>query len=196
MNTDAVTATSTDEHLAATVGRRDESPAARRASEAAFRDLYERHARRLLAFLAGRLKSAALDDVHQEVWQRVWQHCAAGFRGGNFRSWLYAIARNCVTDHQRRRTYAAIPEDANVADERQRAADESLIEAELRDVLRQCLKKLESNDAALAELVRARASGESYETICQRTGLPADRAYRAFHQAKAQLQTCVERVIP
>jgi RNA polymerase sigma-70 factor (ECF subfamily) len=192
MSTDVTT--EDDEALAAAVARRDQAPAARREAQIAFRALYDRHARRLLAFLAGRLKSSALDDVHQEVWQRVWQHSAAGFRGGNFRAWLYAIARNCVTDHQRRRTFDAIPEEGNVADGRHRPMDEAMVEAELHDALQQCLRKLEANDAALAELVRARVAGESYEAICQRTGLAADKAYRAFHQAKAQLQTCVERV--
>src|SRR5262245_16221395 len=111
MSTDAIPEALTDEHLAAAVARRAESPHAAREAQAAFRALYDRHARRLLAFLAGRLKSAAVDDVHQEVWQRVWQHSGAGFRGGNFRAWLYAVARNCVTDHQRRRTFGAIAEE-------------------------------------------------------------------------------------
>jgi RNA polymerase sigma factor (sigma-70 family) len=189
-----ITDTTTDEALAAAVAGRDAGPAARREAETAFRALYDRHARRLLAFLAGRLPSAALDDVHQEVWQRVWQHTAGGFRGGNFRAWLYAIARNCVTDQQRRRSFEAIPEEGNLADSRQRATAEVMIEAELHDALQRCLRKLEASDARLAELVRARVAGESYEAICERTGLPADRAYRAFHQAKAQLQACVERV--
>jgi RNA polymerase sigma-70 factor (ECF subfamily) len=186
----------TDEQLAAALAGREGSADRRREAAGAFRTLYDRHARRLLAFLAGRLPSAALDDVHQEVWQRVWQHGASGFRGGNFRAWLYTIARNCISDHQRRKVPAAIAEEANLVDERQRGTEEMLIETELRDALQRCLRQLEGSDAALAELVRARVAGESYDVICQRTGLAADKAYRAFHQAKAQLQACVGRVFP
>jgi RNA polymerase sigma-70 factor (ECF subfamily) len=187
----------TDELLAAAVARRDDTaPTVRQGAQDAFRTLYDRHARRLLAFLAGRLPSSAVEDVHQEVWQRVWQHSGSGFRGGNFRSWLYTIARNCITDHLRRRAFAVMPQDDNLVDDRQQPTEEVLIEAELHRALQRCLHQLASTDAGLAELVRARVAGESYETICQRTGLTADRAYRAFHQAKAQLQACVDRVSP
>jgi RNA polymerase sigma-70 factor (ECF subfamily) len=182
----------TDEALAGRAARRDASPAARADAQDAFRELYDRHARRLLAFLAGRVKSAAVEDVAQDVWQKVWQSLPTAFHGGSFRSWLYTIARNCLTDHLRRRKAEAIPEEGNLADHRHRPADEELAEAELRAALARCLEKLERLDAQLAELVRARVGGETYDDFCARTGMPADKAYRAFHHAKAQLQRCVE----
>jgi RNA polymerase sigma factor (sigma-70 family) len=185
----------TDEALADRVARRDDSPAARSDAQDAFHDLYDRHARRLLAFLGGRLKQAAVEDTAQDVWQKVWQSLTTAFRGGSFRSWLYTIARNCITDHLRRKKAEAIPEEGNLADHRHRAADEELAEAELRDALARCLEKLERVEPQVAELVRARVGGESYDEFCARTGMPADKAYRAFHQAKAQLQACVERKV-
>ena len=78
----------TDDELAATCARQDESPHARRLAEAAFHTLYDRHAKRLLAFLGGKVNMAALDDVHQDVWAKVWQG-VSGFRGGNFRAWVH-----------------------------------------------------------------------------------------------------------
>jgi RNA polymerase sigma-70 factor (ECF subfamily) len=183
----------TDEALAGRAANRDTSPAARSDAGDAFRELYDRHARRLLAFLAGRVNAAAVEDVAQDVWQKVWQSLPTAFRGGNFRSWLYTIARNCLTDHLRRKKAEAIPVEADLADHRHRPADEELAEAELRVALARCLEKLERLDARLAELVRARVGGESYDDFCARTGMPADRAYRAFHHAKAQLQACVEK---
>ena len=183
----------TDEALAGIIARREESPAATAAARDACRDLYDRHARRLLAFLAGRLKPGAVEDTHQEIWQKAWQSIPTGFHGGNFRSWLFAIARNCVTDHHRRRRAEAVPEDGSLTDHRSRPADEDLTEAELRDALARCLAKLEQLDSGLADLVRSRIGGESYEDFCARTGMSADRAYRAFHHAKTQLQTCVEK---
>ena len=43
----------TDEALAGRLAKRDESAAARSRTQDAFRDLYDRHARQLLAFLSG-----------------------------------------------------------------------------------------------------------------------------------------------
>ena len=88
-----------------------------------------------------------------------------------------------------------MPEEGNLADHRHKPADEEMAEAELRDALARCLQKLEQLDAQLAELVRARVGGESYDDFCARTGMPADKAYRAFHHAKAQLQACVEKKV-
>ena len=69
-------------------------------------------------------------------------------------------------------------------------------EADRRDALARCLQKLERANARVADLVRCRVAGESYDAYCGRTGMPADKAYRAFHQAKAQLQACVEEASP
>lgn len=180
-----------DEELAVTASKRDKPAAAQKA----FAGLYDRHARKLLAFLAGRVKESAVEDTAQEVWQKVWQSLPTGFRGGNFRAWLYSIARNAVIDFQRRKTAEAIPEEGTLPDHRHQAADERMAEEELHDALARCLKRLEQVDARIAELVRARVGGESYDDFCARTGMAADRAYRAFHHAKAQLQACVEKKV-
>lgn len=186
------TAAVADEELAAAAAKRDKASAA----QAAFAALYDRHARKLLAFLAGRLKEAAVEDTAQDVWQKIWQSLPTGFRGGNFRAWLYTVARNAVTDFQRRRQSEAIPEEGNVVDHRHQATDEAMAEVELHDALAKCLQKLERLDAKLADLVRSRVGGESYDDFCARTGMPADKAYRAFHHAKAQLQACVDKQVP
>ena len=70
-----------------------------------------------------------------------------------------------------------------------------MAEVELHDALAKCLQKLERLDAKLADLVRSRVGGESYDDFCARTGMPADKAYRAFHHAKAQLQACVDKQV-
>ena len=70
------TAESTDEEPAVTCARRNDSPHYRRLAEVAFHILYDRHAKRLLAFLGGRVNMAVLDDVNQDVWAKVWQAAA------------------------------------------------------------------------------------------------------------------------
>lgn len=189
------TVETSDDELAAACARRDESPHARRLAEAAFRTLYDRHAKRLLAFLGGRVGMAVLDDVHQDVWAKVWQAVPTGFRGGNFRAWVHQIARNAVIDHRRKRSYQPLAEEGDLIDRRQ-WDDTRSAEADRRDALARCLQKLERANARVADLVRSRVAGESYDDYCGRTGMPADKAYRAFHQAKAQLQACVEQTPP
>ena len=47
----------------------------------------------------------------------------------------------------------------------------------------------------VAGVKRLDEAGESYDAYCGRTGMSADKAYRAFHLAKAQLQACVEHYL-
>jgi len=191
----SITAETTDEELAATCARRDDSPLHRRLAETAFHALYDRHARRLLAFLGGRIDLAALDDVTQDVWEKIWRTLPTGFRGGNFRAWIHQIARNVVIDHLRKRRCKQLRDESNLIDHRQWDTAHS-VEADRRDALARCLEKLERANARVADLVRCRVAGESYDAYCGRTGISADMAYRAFHQAKAHLQACVERTSP
>ncbi len=187
-----ITVETSDADLAAACGRRDDTPDARGAAEAAFHALYDRHAKRLLAFLGVRVGSAALDDVHQDVWVKVWRAGPTGFRGGNFRAWLHQIARNAVVDLQRKRRPEPLGDEADLIDHRQWDRARS-VEEDRSAALARCLRKLERANARVADLVRCRVAGESYDAYCGRTGMPADKAYRAFHQAKAQLQACVEK---
>ena len=135
MNSDTVEIT--DEELAAVCARRGGSPGHRVRAEAAFRTLYDRHARRLLAFLGGRVGMDVLDDVSQDVWAKVWRTLPTGFRGGNFRAWVHQIARNVVIDQRRKRRSEPLPDEGSLIDHRQwdraRAA-----EADRRDALARC----------------------------------------------------------
>jgi RNA polymerase sigma factor (sigma-70 family) len=177
----------TDEQLAGRARLR--GPEDLQQAQDACRELYRRHARPLLAFLAARVPRPDLEDAHHEVWVRVWQHLPTRFDGSHFRGWLYAIARNLVADRARSRPPAAdLPEDQ--PDSHQGRPDEVLIEQERRRILEDCLKKL---DAVLAEVIRGRLGGEGYPDLCARLGLAAERAHKLFHTAKAQLQDCVGR---
>jgi len=72
--------------------------------EVAFRLLYRRYERRLLAFLIPYLGDPALaEDLLQETFLRVYRRRAAYEARGAFRTWLFAIARNLALDQFRRR---------------------------------------------------------------------------------------------
>jgi RNA polymerase sigma-70 factor (ECF subfamily) len=184
-----------DDELAAACARRDESSRARRLAEDAFLALYDRHARRLIAFLAGRVSQATIEDLHQEVWAKVWRALPTRFRGGDFRAWVFRIARNLIIDLRRKQAPESLPEESRLIDRRRLDAART-VESDRYVALARCLHKLERVNARVADLVRSRASGESYDEYCQRTGMPADMAYRAFHQAKARLQACVDGASP
>jgi RNA polymerase sigma-70 factor (ECF subfamily) len=166
-----------------TAGEEDAAVAA-----AAFEELYDRHAKRLLAFLMSRLLPDEAEDVHQDVWQRVLQSAARTYAGGSFRGWLFQIARNQIIDRRRKRQ----PESTDRWDHAsgdQPPPDEPLLEQERMEALRQCLERLE---ARMAQLVQARLGGRSYDQICLDLQLTSQAAHKMFHTAKTRLQECVQ----
>ncbi|MGO8898714.1 MAG: RNA polymerase sigma factor [Isosphaeraceae bacterium] len=178
-----------DEELTAEIARRDASERAFRAARDAFEGLYRRHAPLLLAFLSSRVHASDRDDLHQDIWQRVWASLPAQFQGGNFRAWLHQIARNAIIDLGRKKRPAHLGDLRTLVDGRPDQARSLGLEQERKEALERCLKALKSE---LAALVRARLGGDSYTDICGRLGLRPEQAHKLFHQAKAQLKTCVE----
>jgi len=79
---------------------------ASRASDLAlFDDLYERHVRAVRAYFWGRTdEPTRADDLTQETYVRVWRHLSQARAVPEERRayWLFAIARNLLTDHYRR----------------------------------------------------------------------------------------------
>ncbi len=183
----------TDDEMAARAARRDPKGRAPRAAEEAFAGLYERYGRALVVFLGARTHRDDRDDLQQEVWTRVWVHLPGGYRGGNFRAWVFEIARNVVTDHVRKRRPGALGDgDERLTDGRAIAPDARLVDRERVEALRRCLERLSSE---AAEIVRARLGGDDYSEVCRRLGLSSNRAYKLFHTAKEQLQPCLERAL-
>jgi RNA polymerase sigma factor (sigma-70 family) len=100
-----------DDALIAVIVRRGESDRAMRAAHQAFQALYLRHGPLLRAFLSGRVARADADDLHQDVWRKVWAHLPDRYRPGNFRAWLHQVARALIIDqHRRQKPEAAIHE--------------------------------------------------------------------------------------
>jgi RNA polymerase sigma factor (sigma-70 family) len=181
----------TDEQLAATVCQRDSSSANWRSAQEACAELYRRHAQFLLAFLATRVHRADIDDLHQAIWERVWRYLPGSFKGGgNFRAWLYQIARSRLIDAARKKRPARLADDHDVPDPRAGAPGEPLLEQERLALLQRCLEQLAEHTA---KLVRARLSGLDYQTISQELGLQLAQAHKLFHSAKSQLQDCITR---
>ena len=69
---------------------------------------YQHRLLRYLLYLTGSREMA--EDLFQEVWMRVLVR-GAQFNGkARFETWLFAIARNLVIDHRRKRTLASLEE--------------------------------------------------------------------------------------
>jgi RNA polymerase sigma-70 factor (ECF subfamily) len=190
METASVEVGPSDEDLAALITRRSQSDQAWEDARSACGRLYNRHGTRLLAFLSSRVSSANLEDVHQAVWQRVWERLPKAFDGKHFRAWLYQIARNLAIDYGRKKHPRLLTELKSPAQE-QRQLEEAM-EEERMAALSRCLERL-SKEAAT--LVRARLAGEGYVEASARLGLEPEQAHRLFHHAKEQLRTCVQEVL-
>lgn len=181
-----------DEELAAQVARRD-TDTHRDMGQTAYSELYSRHSRRLLAFLASRVGRSDLDDVSQEIWQRVWVRLPDQFHGGNFRAWLHQIARNLLIDRSRKRKTDTLDDDLPLTDPNAPSPDAAMLDTERTVVLNDCLQRLGDK---LEALVRARLTGDEYDDICDRFSINPNQVYKLYHQAKSQLTTCVERSLP
>jgi len=183
--------TNTDEELAAVVAARNTSEKALEQAVAAYEALYRRHSRLLLAFLSSRTTRNQLEDLHQVVWQKVWQFLPGQFKGGNFRAWLYQIARNQLIDFSRKRK----PTDSSEAVESAHTTEEpgaALLDEEKKQILQRCLQHLQQE---MADIVRGRLAGENYDTICERMDLAPARAHKLFFQAREQLSGCVQKAM-
>ncbi|WP_207934496.1 sigma-70 family RNA polymerase sigma factor [Actinomadura sp. KC06] len=127
------------------MGRR---PAARQESpgsldsEQGMRLAYDRHGQELLGFACNALADRQLaEDVVQETFVRAWRSAASfDHRRASLRTWLFAIARNVVTDARRHRTARAPLAGPVEAGEQQRDPrdpfDQLLTRIELDEALR------------------------------------------------------------
>ncbi len=179
-----------DDDLTERITRRGESVAASRTAQEAFGMLFERHGPSLRAFLSARVGRDDLDDLEQDVWCRVWEHLPALFHGGNFRAWLYRIARNAAIDHLRKRRDDVLEEPDALIDPRSEPPDARITEQGQHDTLQHSIARL---DATSRMLLQARLAGEPYADICHRLAIAPAQAHRLFHNVKAQLRRCVQQ---
>ena len=181
----------TDEEMADLIKSRDDSTTAMHRANSSFERLYERHGRLLLAFLSSRVNRSDLEDVHQSVWQKIWQYIPTQFRGGSFRAWMYQIARNHLIDLRRKKQPDELSESVDPADHSS-SPDEPLADQERQEILSRCLGRLKEE---MADIVRSRLSGEDYSEICTRLQIKTSRAHKLFFQAREQLTGCVQKAM-
>ncbi len=154
---------------------------------AAFEQIYRRHARGMLAFIASRTAAADCEDVFQLVWLKIWKSLPEKFTGGSLRGWIYQIARNCLIDHHRAARPGGAGAAADVAVEDD--APTALLHRERMQALEDCLTQL---SPAESDVIRGLLGGQGYSQLCTQLEINANVAYKTAGRAKTKLKDCVE----
>ena len=156
----------------------------------AFSELFERYHKLLRAYVCSRINSVDAEDLHQDIWSKAW-HRAAQFKGGNYRSWLFSIARNTMTDFYRRQSRKREEPDEFPEDNAAASATplEQILDKELKSVFETCLGEL---DNKARQIVTLRMTGTSYKDICDAIDISENAAHKIVFNSKAQLRNCVE----
>jgi len=173
-------------------------------NEAAFGELFGRHAGSVYRFLVRRLADRSLaDDLFQEAFLRLHRARHTYDSTRSFRAWLFGIVHNLVVDAMRSRS--RLPETTSLDDVREAAAErqqqaelgpdyrspERLVAARQSTMaLSRALRALPSDEATA--LILARLEGLSYDDIAEVLGRSAaatkQLAYRALKRVTATMK--------
>ena len=163
--------------------------------------LYRRHRRQMFGWIARTLPDRSeVEDAYQEVWLRVLRGID-GYKPGNFKAWLWSVARNCVTDRLRKRLPELVldePVDGGqggesmvdgIGDDSSDSVLEKMDAAERRGILKDAVAAL---SAPLRDVVAMRINGEmEFHEIASVTGLPLGTVLGRMHQAVKKLREIV-----
>lgn len=151
-----------------------------------FEELHQRYARELLAFLASRCPASLTpEDLGQSVWMKLWNK-RLDFTEGDFRPWMYRIAKNHLIDQYRRKVPERLAEDVDLASPELDEEDDRL------DALRECLEQVEGT---FIEMVRGKTQGISTEQLATMYQVNSKTVATRIHRGKQLLRECVERKI-
>lgn len=159
-------------------------------SEAAFSELFERHAGSVFGFLVRRLGDAALaEDVYQEAFLRVHRARQTYDPQRPFRAWLFGIVHNLLTDTLRHRGRSVETSDDVQLVSDGGSPEQLAIARQSASALGRALTSLPSDEATV--LILARLEGLSYDDIGGILGRSAaatkQLAYRALKHVRAQM---------
>jgi RNA polymerase sigma-70 factor, ECF subfamily len=177
----------------------------RAGSEAAFRELFDRYAAPVYGFLVRRLGDPALsEDLFQEAFLRLHRARGSYDVSRSFRTWLFTIVHNLLSDALRTRRRAPQTKsheeiagrmekevvDGDAAYLREDGSPEHIALArESRAALESALGALPADEATV--LILARIEGLTYEEIAPIVGRSAaaakQLAYRALKRIRSEL---------
>ena len=165
---------------------------------AAMEALFNRHRRELFGWLVLHAENRSeAEDIYQETWLRVLENASAYTPDGNFRAWLWRIARNLAADRARKKKPALILDAPSGEDDEapmlDSIPDETAVHAlagmeadERRARVRTAVGRL---SAALRDVVLLRVNGElEFREIAQTLDLPLGTVLARMHNAVAKLK--------
>lgn len=164
-----------------------------RAGGPGFGELFRRHYRGVVAYVAGITRDlAAAEDLAQQAFVRLLERAGVERSGaGRFRALIYTVARNLALNERRRqgRRYVARASISALPDEPAGEAGdplEGLVAAEELAAFRAALASLPDEERAAFELKEVR--GLTYPEVGARMGLHPDAVRRRVGRAYARLR--------
>ncbi|MFL5758367.1 MAG: RNA polymerase sigma factor [Thermomicrobiales bacterium] len=158
---------------------------AQQGNEAAFAELVARYRAPLIGFCQGYLKDHRAEDAAWVAIERAW--AKIGDCRGEFRPWLFGIARNHALDEldkaAHRRT-VPLPEEGDpsgVATRQELLADDVARRLDL-------IAAIEQLPPPFRAVVELHLAGASFATIAERLGLSQDSARQRFRRAAKALR--------
>ncbi len=156
-----------------------------------FERLYAEHAQPLLAFLVYRTGDRALaEDLLADTFEKALRaRPRFDLRKGGEKTWLYAIALNCVRDHQRRKAAEGRALERIAVSRHHLDTEDPLEELEARDAVTRALAVLSGEEreaVALrygADLTVAEVARLTKEPLTTAEG----RVYRALRKLRKEL---------
>lgn len=157
----------------------------------AFAEIYERHRRGIFMFLLHLTGTRHVaEDILQEAFLRVWRSRAEYRASGEFRAWLFTIARRLAVDRFRRRGVAW--EENPAALETAASDDAPDRRAEARNDLARLQRALDQLPPAQREVVLlARLAGYGAEEIARVTGSTPGAVRVQLHRALQRLHAAL-----
>lgn len=165
---------------------------ARQGDEEAFRLIFERYSRPVLAFIydmVGQREQA--EDLAQETFVRAYKGLS-GFRDeAKLSTWLFAIAKNVARESLRtrpresRKVEIDDPVVAELKDDRRSPAGE-MLDKELSSVVERALGRLDDDKRIVFTLKIFQQ--RSYEEIVEITGFSLGKVKTDLHRARAEMR--------
>jgi RNA polymerase sigma factor (sigma-70 family) len=158
--------------------------------------LFERYHRKLFAFLYHMLGRAdASEDLVQNVFYRMLKYRHTYTGEGEFRAWMYHLARNVLADHVKKNRHATRHSD--VADLAERIgggapADEGLQHEQEVATLHRALARLSPENREV--LVLSRFQELKYQEIAQVLNTTEGAVKVRVHRAMNELKTMYLRI--
>jgi RNA polymerase sigma factor (sigma-70 family) len=155
-----------------------------------FERMYAEHAESLFAFLTYRTGNRALaEDLLADTFERVLRSRRFDPRRGKEKSWIYAIALNCLRDHQRR-SGAETRALERTGPDGGTAPDAELLQVERRDTVARAMELLSAEER---DAVALRFGGDlTVPEVAKLLGEPLQRVEGRVYRALRKLRDALD----